>query len=85
MPQVLDGHIGLGDIRLLAAENDDGLNAAGKKGNQKMRKAAEAVTFYQVMTEWGITRGVASCNLWSMRDQLRNVVLSVPTKCVQKF
>jgi hypothetical protein len=54
----------------------------GQKGAHKhFVAAAESVTFWQTMSEYNITKGVASCN-WTLRTRLSELVLSVPAKRV---
>jgi len=77
--QVHPGHVGVGDIKVLVPET------TAQKRNNRTNKAAQAVAFWETMAEYKISKGISTCNLWAMRDQLEGVVLSVPAKRLQKM
>jgi hypothetical protein len=74
-------HVGNGDIELKADPDADPAKLSRQQNRVHTRavKAAESVQFWQTMPRFKVTKGLVSCNLWTLRKQLDGVVLSVPT------
>jgi hypothetical protein len=70
--QVLEDHVGIGEIQLRADPDADTSNMKEKepKAYEKAVAVAEQVTFWATMPQFGISMGNKACTLWSMRKHI---------------
>jgi hypothetical protein len=86
--QVLEDHVGIGEIQLRADPDADTSNMKDKqrKAYEKAVAVAEQVTFWATMPQCGISMGIEACTLWSMRKHIGGGrVFSVPTARLMKI
>ena len=73
--QVLEDHVGIGDMKLRANPKLSVAGCNGLKGPQetaynKAKTAGNNFLFFAPMPEFGISKQLPGCSLWSKHDQL---------------